>query len=137
MPDISKIKLGNEVYVLKDNIARNNLAPIYDETTTYAKNDVCIYKGALYKCIQSINIPEKWNSNHWQAATIATVLSMYAPIESPIFTGSPKAPTVDYGRYDSNIHDNYIATCGFVMSALSMVAKIDIDGTSLVTSDLD
>ena len=137
MADISKIKLGDGVYNVKDSVARENIAPVYNNLSTYVVNDLVIYQGVLYKAIQNIDIPENFNESHWNPASIATVLSMYAPINSPVFTGTPYAPTVDYNTYDESVHANRIATCGFVLAALSLVASLDIEGTSLITSDLD
>lgn len=43
----------------------------YDDTSTYAAGDLCIYNNALYKCTTAITTAEAWNANHWTATSIA------------------------------------------------------------------
>lgn len=43
----------------------------YDDTSTYAVGDLCIYNNALYKCTTAITTAEAWNASHWTATSIA------------------------------------------------------------------
>jgi hypothetical protein len=43
----------------------------YDDTSTYAVGDLCIYNNTLYKCTTAITTAEAWNASHWTATSIA------------------------------------------------------------------
>lgn len=47
----------------------------YDDTSTYAAGDLCIYNNALYKCTTAITTAEAWNSDHWTATSIAGAIN--------------------------------------------------------------
>lgn len=47
----------------------------YDDTSTYAVGDLCIYNNALYKCTTAITTAEAWNASHWTATSIADEIS--------------------------------------------------------------
>ena len=47
----------------------------YDDTSTYAVGDLCIYNNTLYKCTTAITTAEAWNASHWTATSIADEIS--------------------------------------------------------------
>ena len=49
-----------------------SVAPLYDETSTYAVGDYCIYDGdgKLYKCTTAITVAEPFTIGHWTETTI-------------------------------------------------------------------
>jgi len=68
---------------------QNNIAPLYDATTTssnaYNTGDIVIYNKALYKCIDD-EVYGEWDSEKWETTTIADLLTI------------PSAPDTD-GTY--------------------------------------
>lgn len=48
-----------------------NLAPLYDEESTYAEGDLVMYADVLYVCTTDIEEAEEWNPEHWEQTTIA------------------------------------------------------------------
>lgn len=98
------------------------VASDFDATANYAKGDYTIKEGVLYR-FTSAHSAGAWDANDVTAVTVgselklkanASALSSYAPLASPIFTGSPTAPTPTNG--DSSTQ---IATSAFVQSAVS------------------
>lgn len=51
------------------------LAPTYDSTSTYAVGDAVTYNNQLYQCIVAIETAEAWDATHWQAATVADLIT--------------------------------------------------------------
>lgn len=67
----------------------------YDDTSTYAVGDLCIYNNALYKCTTAITTAEAWNASHWTATSIADEIAtkqdaftMKALTASDVFTNT-------------------------------------------------
>lgn len=52
-----------------------NIADRYDSTATYAVGDICIHDDTLYKCNTAIATPEDWDASHWDATTVAELVS--------------------------------------------------------------
>ena len=46
----------------------------YNRYTKYRQNDYCTYRGLVYRCLTDINIPEAWDSTHWQLTTVPNEL---------------------------------------------------------------
>ena len=46
----------------------------YNRYTKYKQNDYCTYRGLVYRCLTDINIPEAWDSTHWQLTTVPNEL---------------------------------------------------------------
>ena len=49
----------------------SRIAPDYDSTATYRKNDLVIYGEQLYRCNNDITVAEAWTAAHWTATTVA------------------------------------------------------------------
>lgn len=60
------------------------------------------------------------------------ILSEYAPINSPVFTGVPKAPTLNVEDYDNTDSNNraQLATCGFVYDLIYYLLGTNVDEDS-------
>ena len=51
----------------------NQITPLtleYNNTSTYAVNDYCIYNNILYRCITDISTAEDFTPAHWTATNI-------------------------------------------------------------------
>ena len=60
----------------------------YDETSTYAVGDLCIYDNALYSCNTDIVTPEAWNSAHWTQTSLITELDGKVSKSGDTMTGA-------------------------------------------------
>jgi hypothetical protein len=80
-------------------------------STQYKINDICKYNGSIYICIQAHNTEHKPTETDYWSAWIDT--TKFAQIDSPSFTGTPKAPTADKGT-----NNTQIATTEFVKTAI-------------------
>lgn len=121
MADISKINLGGQEYSIKDNVVRQNIAAEYSSEKTYKANDYCLYNGELYKCIEDVKKAEVWNASRWTKTVVVDELGFSGEgisLDSPNFTGTPTAPTVNVDGYDSS-QANILATLKFVMDAVA------------------
>lgn len=103
-----------------------NLAPNFSTSATYAVGQLCVYGNALYRCTTAIGTAEAWTAAHWTEATVDDVLAAIrsalddkAPLASPVFTGTPTAPTASEGTSSTQI-----ATTEFVATALT--GKVDV-----------
>ena len=67
----SSLKVSNSLEAVKDEFHGTVGADVYDDTSTYAVGDLCIYNNALYKCTTAITTAEAWNASHWTATSIA------------------------------------------------------------------
>ena len=52
-----------------------NIAAEYDNTSTYAVDDYCIYDGQLYRCTTAITTAEAWTAAHWTMVTVGGELT--------------------------------------------------------------
>ena len=46
------------------------VADEYDNTSTYAVGDYCVYEGTLYVCNTAISTAEEWTATHWTATNV-------------------------------------------------------------------
>ena len=53
----------------------DNIAFVYDSTSTYTVGDLCIYNNNLYECNTKISVAEAWDSTHWTQVTVAGQLA--------------------------------------------------------------
>lgn len=63
----------NTIFATKEYVSNNmpnNIAPVYDSTSTYEVGDYCIYNNYLYKCKSKISLAENWTSAHWDAVML-------------------------------------------------------------------
>ena len=67
--------------------------PEYDENSTYSTGDVVYYSGSHYTCIQDIESPEEFDSDHWYETYAPGVVGIYNP-------------GIDYQEGDGVIVDN-------------------------------
>jgi hypothetical protein len=50
------------------------IAPVYDETETYAVGDYVLYNHVIYKCKTAIAVPESFDSTKWDNIIITTAM---------------------------------------------------------------
>lgn len=77
LPDISTPISATNLNYMEEGIADANGAigvNAYDNTATYAVNDLCIYNNTLYICITAIINAENWNSTHWKEISVKDML---------------------------------------------------------------
>ena len=53
-----------------------DIAPAYDSTSTYAVGDIVSYEGNVYECNTTISVAEAWDSTHWTATDVDTLLGV-------------------------------------------------------------
>lgn len=68
------IQINGTSVTSSGDIANPNISDAYDNTTTYAVGDYCIYNNNLYKCNTDISIAEDFDSTKWIATTIGAEL---------------------------------------------------------------
>lgn len=66
----------------------------YDDTSTYAVGDFCIYENTLYRCITAVTTAEEFDSTKWSATTVGDELDR--------LTKSGGIPTDSIIGYDGN-----------------------------------
>ena len=54
------------------------IAPAFDDQSTYALGSYCTHDGVLYRCSTAIDTAEEWNASHWTVATVGEVLTALA-----------------------------------------------------------
>lgn len=72
--DLADIEDLNDNFEDIDEIMHNtqiSLAPAYDQTSTYAVDDLVMYENLLYKCITAVTVAEAWDSTKWQRAVLS------------------------------------------------------------------
>ena len=57
------------------NVSQNGDA--YNEGSTYAVGDLCIYSGNIYECTSDISSPEAWVSSHWKRVSLMEKISVF------------------------------------------------------------
>lgn len=118
--------------------AQNGGVYAYNNTLDYQPPCIISYDGEFYSCLQengpstSAGVQAPTVATYWEKVIVNSVLedilSDYAKLNSPTFTGTPKAPTPNEGA-----NDTQLATTAFVTAALS---GIDLSNYAL-KSDLD
>lgn len=63
-----------------------DIAPAYSSSQTYAKDDLVMYAGQLYVCVQDISVAESFNTQHWSATSISNLLKEQNPMYKYIKT---------------------------------------------------
>lgn len=64
-------KIGDtQIAPIEDYIKNSSIAPLYDNTSTYAVGDIVAYEKELYRCTTAISTAEEWNSAHWTKTDI-------------------------------------------------------------------
>ena len=63
----------NSAFLLVDTLV-GAIAPKYDATATYEVGDYVQHEGGIYKCNTDISVAEAWDSTHWDAVVITTVM---------------------------------------------------------------
>ena len=70
------------------------VADEYDNTSTYAVGDYCVYEGTLYVCNTAISTAEEWNASHWTATNVTDEIpSAYNSNPEMNGTASPGSST--------------------------------------------
>lgn len=70
------------------------VADEYDNTSTYAVGDYCVYEGTLYVCNTDISTAEEWNASHWTATNVTDEIpSAYTGNPAMDGTASPGSST--------------------------------------------
>lgn len=74
----------------------SRIAPDYDNTATYNKNDLVIYQEQLYRCNDDITVAEEWTAAHWTVTTVAAERE-YKLVFTDTVIGIPSTATADIG----------------------------------------
>ena len=99
-----------------DDILIENFASEYDSDLTYNINDVCIKDSRLYQCTTQINVPEVWNSAHWNAITVGDIVTMVSDVGSAVISDSTTSAST---TWSSNKISNQLASLSSDISDLS------------------
>lgn len=77
LPDMSTPISATNLNHMEEGIADANGAigvNAYDNTATYAVNDLCIYNNTLYVCTTAIATAEAFTAAHWKAISVKDML---------------------------------------------------------------
>lgn len=105
MADVKKI----DGYIIKDDISRTNIGctqDTYDNSKTYAIDDVVVYNNTIFKCITAVTAAENFNSAKWQQICLRDLL-----LESRVRV-SPTQPTTNekvWIQKGKNLVDKYFS----------------------------
>ena len=82
---VDKINDNGTLYDVEDSTARADITNLqnqilsstlnYDNTSTYAINDYCIYNNNLYRCIVDITVAEDFTAAHWELTNVVADLT--------------------------------------------------------------
>jgi len=75
----------------------SRIAPDYDSTATYRKNDLVVYGQNLYRCNNDITVAEDWTAGHWTATTLAAERE-YKMVFTDTEIGVASTATADIGE---------------------------------------
>ena len=75
----------------------SRIAPDYDSTATYRKNQLVIYNQNLYRCNNDITVAEAWTAAHWTETTVAAERE-YKLVETNKQIGVASTATADIGE---------------------------------------
>lgn len=97
----------------------SRIAPTYDSTATYRKNDLVIYGEQLYRCNNDITVAEAWTAAHWTATTVAAERE-YKLVFTDTEIGTPSTATASIGEstgitaatVDRLVFESIISTTG-------------------------
>lgn len=95
--------------------SNHNIAPDYDDTSTYAVGDWCIYEGNLYQCNTAIPTAESFTPAHWTAKKVVDALD---DIEDEL---DDKVDKADYTADMLPITSGGVSTKAYIDSGLSAV----------------
>ena len=70
LSETSTNAVQNQIVTQVFNTIAGDIAGIYSNKKTYAKDDLCIYEYQLYKANQDIDPPEEWTAEHWDKTTM-------------------------------------------------------------------
>lgn len=96
------------------------VADEYDNTSTYAVGDYCVYEGTLYVCNTAISTAEEWNASHWTATNVTDEIpSAYNSNPEMDGTASPGSSTAWAKGDHVHPHDTSRATVANYTSTLA------------------
>lgn len=110
----------------------------YEDASEYAQGNPIAYVGQILVVVKTDQYGElncslymiKDEIGTLEPITTLTSLDLKAPIQSPTFTGTPKAPTPA-----TTTSNTQIATTKFVHNLLDDITVIEIDGKGVPTSN--
>ena len=72
------VKIDNGIYAAsqKATAAISNFAPAFSSESTYDVGDMVTYENVMYKCIAAVTAAGPWNSNQWDAVTVADIVDL-------------------------------------------------------------
>jgi hypothetical protein len=91
----------------------------YDDTSTYAVGDLCIYNNALYKCTTAITTAEAWNASHWTATSIADEIGAKADA-STTYTKSEVDTALSAKANSSTVNDILTRLDGYTITTYTL-----------------
>ena len=110
------------------------VADEYDNTSTYAVGDFCVYEGTLYVCNTDISTAEEWNASHWTATNVTDEIpTAYTSNPAMDGTASPGSST-SWAKGDHvHPHDTSKADTGLGITGASVddfvkIAAVDANG---------
>ena len=101
-----------QVAPIEDYIKDSSIAPLYDNTSTYAVGDIVVYENELYRCTTAISTAEEWDSIHWTKTDIISEMPVIPPIPADanhnIASAYDSTATYDLGDlciYNGNLYE--------------------------------
>ena len=107
-----------QVAPIEDYIKDSSIAPLYDNTSTYAVGDIVAYEKELYRCTTAISIAEEWNSAHWTKTDIISEMPVIPPIPADANHNIASAydATATYDLGDLCIYNGDLYECSTAIS---------------------
>lgn len=118
---------------IKETAKGKNIADEYDDTQTYDKGDVVIYKNTLYICTTN-NTTGTWDASKWTATTVQSLIGSLSTLTTTDKSSLVGAVNEVDKELNEKITREYIAVCG---STANGFRRLDVNlntiGTRTVT----
>ena len=84
-----------QVAPIEDYIKDSSIAPLYDNTSTYAVGDIVVYENELYKCKTAIGTAEDFDPTKWDKTNVLAEMPIIPPIPNDYAKDTALAPNYD------------------------------------------
>lgn len=111
---------------IKETAKGKNIADEYDDTQTYDKGDVVIYKNTLYICTTN-NTTGTWDATKWTATTVQSLIGSLSQLTTSVTSSLVGAvnsiyPTKDIGGTAKGVNATYQIPAGVLNHSIITIA---------------
>lgn len=123
----------------------SNLAPAYDSTATYAKDDFCVNGGKFYQCNADISTAEAFNPAHWTEVKVTEVMGggggvtpeIMAQIENAQWKTEGDVTLFDESVTTATMGPVSIATLSYAKQLTADTLKVTFNGVEYTCNKLN